>query len=283
MGRNHSRGGQSIFFEHHNAATYPFGFNPYVIPPGGARIDRLEIATGVVSTHIERPGGAFQPTLSPDGSQLAYLHRSLNGTVLLLQDLETRRERRILEGLDRDRQDSREAYGPYPNLAWHPDGRRLVVSYGGAIQVVDVQSRQARKIPFSAPVRRPMSETIRFATELPVERAQTRTHRWGSRTPNGILFEALGDIWIHDGSRIRNITDSEAFETSPITDPNKGALYFASWTDDDLGGPLPAGARGRGHSADSNSLSIRQHYVFLGRPDRIRSGNGCLAPRNLVV
>ena len=229
-------GGRSILYEHHNAGTCPFGFNPYVIPPGGARIERLEISTGKISTHIERPGGAFQPTLSPDGSQLAYLHRGLSGTELIVQNLETRQERLILGGLDRDRQASREGYGPYPNPVWHPDGRRLLVSFAGAIHVIEVQSKQVRKIPFSAPVRRPMSETIRFATELPVDRAKTRSHRWGSRSEQGILFEALGDLWIHDGSQIRNLTNSEALETSPIINPAGGELYYASWTDEDFRG-----------------------------------------------
>ncbi len=81
-----------------------------------------------------------------------------------------------------------------------------------------------------------MSETIRFATREPDDRTRTRTHRWGVRTPLGILFEALGDLWIQDaaGTR-RNLTGSDAHETSPAFDPASGTLYYATWSDDSLG------------------------------------------------
>lgn len=224
-----------IYYEHHNRATYPFEFNPYVIPPGGARIERLNLETGEKTVVVERPGGAFQPTLSPDGSKLAYLHRSLQGTVLMLLNLATRRDRQLLSGLDRDRQDSREAYGPYPNLAWHPDGQRLLVTYGGKMHLLDTQSGEVQEIPFRAPVRREMSQTIRFRTTLPTETARTRTHRWGSRTPEGILFEVLGDIWLQNGSEVQNLTQSDLNETSPIANPKTGDIFYAAWSDNDLG------------------------------------------------
>ena len=228
-------GGRSFVYEHHTRPTYPFAFNPYVMPPGGARIEHFDESTGEIEVEIERPGGAFQPTLSPDGGRLAYLNRSTEGTVLVLQDVKTRRERVILRGLDRDRQDARSAYGPYPNLAWHPDGRRLVLGLGGGIHVVDVETGRAQRIPFRAPVRRDMSRTIRFRTELPENRTRTRTHRWGRRTADGILFEAMGDLWLQDGGMLRNLTESDAFETSPIVGARTGTLYYASWTDEDLG------------------------------------------------
>ncbi len=234
-GAQPEHGGPWLFFERHNRSVYPFVFNPYVIPPGGARIERYNTSTGKITVHVERPGGAFGPTLSPDGSRLAYLHRAIDGTVLILQDLETRTERVLLTGLDRDRQDARSAYGPHPNLAWHPDGRRLYVSFGGGIHAVDAETGAARRIPFRAPVRRQLSETIRFRTELPEDRARTRMHRWGRRTPEGIVFEALADLWIHEAGAARNVTSSAAHETSPVLDPPSGTLYYAAWTDDDLG------------------------------------------------
>ena len=228
-------GGRRFLFEHHNQATYPFGFNPYVIPSGGARIESFDEATGTSEIVIERPGGAFQPALSPDGDFLAYVHRGLEGTVLMVRNMATREERVLLDGLDRDRQDTRQAYGPYPSLDWYPDGSGVVLGFEGGLASVDLATGTIWRIPFTAPVRRDMSETIRFATVLPEERARTRTHRWGLRTSRGIISEALGDLWLHDGSGARNLTRSEAHETSPAVDPVSGAIYFASWTDEALG------------------------------------------------
>jgi len=228
-------GTDRFLFEHLNQSTYPFGFNPYVIPPGGARIESYDPSTGATQVVIERPGGAFQPTPSPDGAHLAYLHRGMQGTVLILMDMATRAERVLLTGLDRDRQDSGSAYGPYPNLAWYPDGSALLIGHQGGLSRVEIAAGDTQPVPFSAPVRRQMSETIRFTTEIPEERDRTRTHRWGRRTSRGIISEALGELWLHDENGTHNLTRSDAHETSPVVDSRTGALYFASWTDDALG------------------------------------------------
>ena len=228
-------GSSAVVFEHQAASVFPFGFNPYVVPVGGARVEILE-EDGESSIYIERPGGAFQPTPSPDGRYLAYLNRNLEGTRLLVQEMASRSERELVQGLDRDRQDSRSPYGPHPNFAWHPAGNEIVIAWGGKIRAVEVSSGRTRVIPFQAAVDRPASSTIRNAKVLDTGTAETRTHRWGQRTGSGVLTEALGDLWVHDGQGgSTNLTDSDALETSPVVDPNTGDLYYASWTDRDLG------------------------------------------------
>jgi hypothetical protein len=108
---------------------------------------------------------------------------------------------------------------------------------GGQLLSVDVATGKTTRIPFSAPVERQMSETIRFQHHVPVDKARTRQARWGSRTSQGILFEALGDLWLAaaDGSK-RNLTRSDDHETSPVMDARTGTVYYAAWTDDSLGG-----------------------------------------------
>lgn len=237
--------GNGVLYERSNRQVYPFGFNPYVIPQGGTRIERYDQASGEITVVVERPGGAFAPALSPDGRQLAYVHRAIDEAILIVRDLGSRTERVLLRGLDRDRQDAGSSYGPYPTIAWHPDGQRLILGVGGQLTSVTVATGAATRIPMRAPVERPMSQTIRFKIEEPRDRAATRTHRWGQRTPQGIVFEALGDLWLADpsGGR-RNLTRSDAHETSPVSDPKTGALYYASWTDDSLGAVYRSAALG---------------------------------------
>lgn len=238
-------GRDAVVFEHQATGVYPFGFNPYVVPPGGARVEILQGGRDP-SIYIERPGGAFQPTPSPDGRHLAYLNRDLNGTRLLVQEMATRAERELARGLDRDRQDSRSPYGPHPNLAWHPNGQEIVLAWGGKIRAVEVSSGRTRVIPFEAEVDRPASLTIRHAKTLDTGTARTRTHRWAQRTERGVISEALGDLWLHDeAGGATNLTDSEALETSPVVDPSTGDLYYASWTDRDLGRVVRRTAAGR--------------------------------------
>lgn len=228
--------GNAILFERIAGSLYGFAFNPYVTPPSGTRIDRYDQATGEVTTQVARPGGAFAPALSPNGRELAYVHRAIDETVLIVRELSTGRERVLVRGLDRDRQQSASPLGPAPAIAWHPDGKRLFVGVGGFINAIDVASGAASRLAFTAPVEREVSETIRFTQVEPHERATTRGHRWGSRTPQGVLYEALGDLWLAGSTGApRNLTRSPALETSPVFDARSGALYFAAWTDDSLG------------------------------------------------
>ncbi|NIQ55784.1 MAG: hypothetical protein GWN85_20615, partial [Gemmatimonadetes bacterium] len=50
-----------------------------------------------------------------------------------------------------------------------------------------------------------------------------------------MLFEALGDIHIRSDGGVRNLTNSPEHETSPVYDPATRTLYYASWSDDELG------------------------------------------------
>ncbi|MEO7964958.1 MAG: amidohydrolase family protein, partial [Gemmatimonadaceae bacterium] len=136
----------------------------------------------------------------------------------------------------RDRQMSASTIGSAPTLAWNPDGKRLFLTIAGHITSVDIASGKADVIAFKASVDRDISETIRFKSEEPKDRTITRMHRWGNRTPQGVLYEALGDLWLSDGKAApRNVTHSDALETSPTFDAKSGALYFATWSDDSLG------------------------------------------------
>ncbi|MHB1330006.1 MAG: hypothetical protein ACYC2K_17545, partial [Gemmatimonadales bacterium] len=228
--------GTHVIIERLARPVYPFGFNPYFTPAGGSTIERVDARTGAATTLIQRPGGAFAAILSPDGKVLAYLNRHIDQTRLVLRNLETHQERDLPGSLDPDRQSSRSGYGPYPALAWHPDGRRLLVNTGGQIVSIDVATGARTPIPFRASIDRQASETIRFASREPDSKAKTRTHRWGTRVPQGILFEALGDLWLRDAKGAsRNLTRSAAHETSPVFDPQSGALYYATWSDDSLG------------------------------------------------
>ena len=223
--QEHTGRGQ-LFFEH---VDQP-------IPASGSRIKTYDLDSGEIEVYRQRPGGAFNPALSPDGRYLVYGHRDDLETVLVLHDLETREERFIARGLDRDHQE----YGPYyygmsPNIAWHPDGDELFVAYGGSIRAIDVATGVQRTIPFRAPVDRELDETIRFRYEIPVGETRALSYRWPHRTSAGVVFEALGDIWIADGGTVRNLTDSDAHETSPVIDTERGIVYYASWTDADLG------------------------------------------------
>ena len=218
------------------------------LPGSGARIKVYDLESGETDVFLQRPGGAFNPTLAPGGRWLAYGHRDDLETVLIVRNLETREERVVARGLDRDHQE----YGPYyygvaPNVAWRPDGREVVFPHRGQIHAVDIESGAMRNIPFRAPVQRELDETIRFPVEVPSSgNAQTWANRWPQRTEQGVVFEALGDIFLASGAEVTNLTTSPAHESSPVMHEATSTLYYASWTDADLGAiyrrPLAGGA-----------------------------------------
>lgn len=215
-----------VLFEHNDEKLYE----------SGARIKAYDKRTAEVSVFIERPGGAFNPVVSPDGLSLAYLSRDDRKTRLIIRDLQTQQERVLTDALDPDRQDFKNyIHGAYSNMAWHPDNRELVVSFGGKIQVLDIATGVARVVRFRAPVKRDLDRALQFSTPIPEGKSRSRTHRWAQRTSKGILYETLGDLYLKTGTVARNLTASAAHEISPVYDARTGTLYYASWTDDDLG------------------------------------------------
>ncbi len=217
-----------VYFSQPSGPIYQSGF----------QIKTYDLKTAEVATYIDRPGGAADPVLSPDGKTLAYVHRDDTKTVLVLHDLATQSERVVRVGLDRDRMEAGAGvtFGIYPNYAWTPDGREIVISFGGTLHAVDVATSRDRPIPFRAAVHRDLAQTIRFPVPIPASgTAKTRSHRWGQRTDQGVLYEALGDIYLKNGSQVTNLTASPTLESSPVYDRASKTVYYASWRDDSLG------------------------------------------------
>ena len=230
-------------------------------PANGARIKTYDLRTGEIRVYRERPGGAFNPALSPDGRYLAYVHRDDQEVIVVLHDLWTRSERELVRGLDRDHQESGPYYyGASPNMDWHPDGTHLYLAFGGSIRAVEVSSGTMQEVPFRAPVDRELDETIRFPFEFPKGETRAWAYRFAHRTPAGIVFETLGDIWLADGDGVRNLTQSASHEAGPMIDADGGWLYYASWTDAELGAvhrrPLTGGAATRVSSLPSQHMSL---------------------------
>ncbi|MFL3050533.1 MAG: amidohydrolase family protein [Candidatus Neomarinimicrobiota bacterium] len=214
-----------IYFEHGDGSLYK----------SGDRIKTYHTQTGEVEVYIDRPGGATNPSISPDGKKLAYIHRDDRQTVLVVHDLQTREEKIVSRKLDFDRQDSGSFYGSYPNMSWHPNVREIFLSYNGGIHAVDIDSGEDRKIKFEARVDREITETIRYELDVPQDTAVTRSHRWSQPTPSGILFEALGDLYLKNDSEFINLTKSKDHETNPVYDSKSKLIYYASWNDKEMG------------------------------------------------
>jgi Tol biopolymer transport system component len=236
-------------------SEHPTNGKVYFSEPGGPIYQRgliirtYDLRSGELATYLERPGGAGDPVVSPDGKWLAYVHREDLASVLVLHDLSSQRER-TLHLLDRDRMESGSGttFGIYSNFSWTPDSKAIVVAWGGALHAVSIDNGAVRDIPFRAPVKRVLAETIKFPVPIPTSgKGRSRASRWGERTAQGVLFESLGDIHLKGDGAPVNLTRSAALESSPAYDATTRTVYYASWTDDSLGAvwslALPPNAR----------------------------------------
>ena len=214
-----------IYYIHHDGS----------LPRSGPRIKTYNMKTAEVTVYLDRPGGAGSLRLSPDGKQLAYVHRDDTKTTLVIHDLASRRETVLHEGLDYGRFESRGFYGVYPNISWMPNGSEVILSFGGKIHAINVKTKADRVIEFTAPVDRELKETIRFQVEIPADKTKTRSHRWGSKVGNSVLHEVMGDLYLKSGSKNENLTNSAAFETNPVYHAASKKIYYASWNDAERG------------------------------------------------
>ncbi len=219
--------------------------NDRALPQSGPRIKTYDMKTGDVETFIDRPGGAANLRMSPDESSLAYIHRDDKETLLVVHNLQTREEKILLRGLDGGRFESSSFYGAYPNMAWHPRGSEIFLTYGGGIHAIDIESAVARKIDFVAPVQRKVDDTLRVRLDVPEQKTRTRSHRWGIPTSRGVIFEALGDLFLQSNGATDNLTKTVAHETNPVFHEATQKLYYASWTDEKLGGVYSQSLDGR--------------------------------------
>ena len=137
-----------VYFAHGDAPLYR----------SGDRIKTYDLNNGEIKTYIDRPGGAANPTLSKDGKSLAYIHRDDRETVLVIRNIQTNQEKIVNRDLDFDRMDSGSFYGSYTNMSWHPNGRDVLISYGGGIHSVNTVTGKSKEIKFTAKVKREIKE-----------------------------------------------------------------------------------------------------------------------------
>jgi len=90
-------------------------------------IVRRDLNTGRERNAVSVQGGSVTPRVSPDGKWLSYVRRVRTGSKLYVRDLETGRDRAIFDRLDKDLQEAWAIHGLYPQYAWMPDGKAIVI------------------------------------------------------------------------------------------------------------------------------------------------------------
>jgi len=202
-------------------------------------IMRRDLNTGRERPVVSVQGGSVTPRPSPDGKSLAYVRRVRTASKLYLRDLQAGRDRAIFDHLDKDLQEAWAIHGLYPQYAWMPDGKAIVIWGEGKIWRVDVASGQGAPVPFTARVEQTVNEALRFPQKVFAPEFQVRALRNVAVSPDGkrVVYGALGHIYIKDlpSGEPKRITNNPAFEFAPKWSADGQWIVHTTWADADYG------------------------------------------------
>lgn len=227
---------------------------------------RLEVASGRIDnvTAIKRAPdlgygskslAEFAPKPSPDGRWLAFArkvpdstfewrgHRYGPRTALWLRDLGSGEERKLLDPITADATlttNKHKLRQLLPDYNWSHDGRTIVLTLDGKLARIDVASGKVTPVPFSARVRRTISEQARARQSVASRTFPVLNPRWPATSPDGkrLVFEAVGRLWSMNlplGTP-RLLTSESALRDQPMeATPSWSAdgrwVYFVTWAD----------------------------------------------------
>ncbi len=194
--------------------------------------------TGQLENKVSRYGSAFSPTLSPDGKWLVYGTRYNTETALVLHHLATGEEKWLAYPVQHDEQESLAPMGVLPAMAFTPDSKKLLASYGGKIHAISIEGGGATEIPFQVEADIPIGPKLEF--KYPIkddEQIAANQIRDLQFSPDGkkAAFTAFSRLYVMDypGGNPKRVSDANFTEAQPVWSPDGKSLAYVTWDDKD--------------------------------------------------
>ncbi len=213
-------------------------------------IIQRDLTTGRERRIVSVQGGSVTPRPSPDGKSLAYIRRVRLQSRLYVRDLESGRDRPVFDHLDKDLQEAWAIHGLYPQYAWTPDGKSIVIWGEGRIWRADVASGQGAVVPFTARVEQTINEALRFPQKVYTPEFPVKILRDVATSPDGkqAAYSALGHVYVRPlpTGEPRRLTSSDGFEFDPSWSPDGRRIVYTTWSDASYGRVRVIAADGSG-------------------------------------
>jgi len=221
--------GRYIYF---SGRTGPWNYN--------AGLPQYELAvydreTGKVHRITSRYGSAFTPVLSKDGQWLVYGSRFEDKTGLVIRNLTTGDEHWLAYPVQRDDQESIATMGVLPGMAFTPDSKAVIASYGGKIHRIPVDDGAPAEIPFSVDLELEMGPRLAFKFPVSDSAYGLATQiRDAVPSPDGkkLAFTVLDRLYVMDypNGAPKRLTSHDFVEAQPSWSRDGKSIVFISWT-----------------------------------------------------
>ncbi len=200
-----------------------------------SQIARQNVKTGDEDILTDANGSGIRPVLSPDGKELVYGTYHEGETALRIMNLETGEDHWLKFPVQHDMQETLISEGTLPGYSFTPDGKDLIVFYGGKIHRLNVTARSDTIVPFTAQIDRQLGPRLYFPTRVNEGPVKARLIQDPQQSPDGkrVVFSVLTHLYVMDlpdgkPERLDSVAD-RAFQ--PVWSPDGQSIAYVTWSD----------------------------------------------------